>query len=55
MPQIERDYVAGRERIVETPDEARAAETGHGVRYVLAIGTAAVVLLFAVVYLFFFA
>lgn len=54
MPEIEREPIAGRERIVETPDEARAAETGHGVRYVLAIGTAAAVLLFGVVYVFFF-
>lgn len=55
MPHIERVLAAGRERNVKTPNQARAAETGHGVRYVLAIGTAAVALLFAVIYLSFFA
>lgn len=55
MPHIERDPTAGRHRIVETPNEARAAETGHGVRYVLGIGTAAVALLFAVIFLSFVA
>jgi len=40
---------------VESATEARAGETGHNVRYVLAIGTAAVALLFAGVYFYFFA
>jgi len=35
-------------RIVETTNEARAAVTGHNVRYVLLIGTLAVIVLFAV-------
>ena len=39
-------------RIVESTTEARAAVTGHNVRYVLVISTLAVVVLFAVVYLF---
>lgn len=40
---------------VESAAEARAGETGHNVRYVLAIGIAAIALLFAGVYLYFFA
>jgi hypothetical protein len=39
-------------RIVESATEARGAVTGHNVRYVLAISTLAVIVLFAVVYLF---
>lgn len=38
-------------RIVESATEARAAVTGHNVRYVLVISTLAVVVLFGVVYL----
>lgn len=49
MPREEND------RIVKTPTEARAGATGQGVRYVLAFGTAAVVVLFVTVYLYFFA
>lgn len=45
MPHIEND------RIVESTNEARAAVTGHNVRYVLLIGTLAVIVLFAVAYL----
>jgi hypothetical protein len=45
MPHVEND------RIVESTNEARAAVTGHNVRYVLLIGTLAVIVLFAVVYL----
>lgn len=45
MPHVENG------RIVESTDEARAAVTGHNVRYVLLIGTPAVTVLFAVVYL----
>ena len=37
MPHVENDH------IVETPTEARAGATGHNVRYVLTIATAAVV------------
>lgn len=40
--------------IVETATEARAGATGHNVRYVLALSTIGVAVLFAVVYLFFF-
>ena len=45
MPYAEND------RIVKHTDEARAAVTGHNVRYVLLIGTLAVIVLFAVAYL----
>jgi hypothetical protein len=49
MPHREGD------RIVETATEARSGVTGHNVRYVLTIGTAALVVLFAGTYLYFFA
>jgi hypothetical protein len=39
------------ERIVESATEARAAITGHNVRYVLLISTLAVIVLFAVIYI----
>ncbi len=45
MPQVEND------RIVENTTEARAAVTGHNVRYVLVVGTLAVIVLFAVAYI----
>ena len=45
MPRVEDN------RIVESTTEARAAVTGHNVRYVLVISTLAAVVLFAVVYL----
>jgi hypothetical protein len=45
MPQIEKG------RISESTTEARAAVTGHNVRYVLLIGTLAVIVLFAIAYL----
>ncbi len=45
MPGVEND------RIVESSTEARAAVTGHNVRYVLLFATLAVIVLFAVVYL----
>ena len=41
--------------IVETTTEARQGVTGHGVRYVLAISLAAVVVAFVVIYAGFFA
>jgi hypothetical protein len=44
MPRVEDN------RIVESTTEARAAVTGHNVRYVLVISTLAVIALFAVVY-----
>ena len=44
MPHVEND------RIVETTNEARAAVTGHNVRYVLLISTLAVIVLLAVAY-----
>jgi len=48
MPYREGDHV------VETATEARAGETGHHVRYVLAIGVAAVIVLFVAIYLYYF-
>jgi hypothetical protein len=45
MPGIENN------RIVESTTEARAAVTGHNVRYVLIVGTLAVIALFAIAYL----
>ena len=44
MPTVENDHV------VESSTEARAAVTGHNVRYVLLFSTIAVIVLFAVVY-----
>jgi hypothetical protein len=44
MPHTENDHV------VESATEARAAVTGHNVRYVLVISTLAVIVLFAVAY-----
>jgi hypothetical protein len=44
MPQIDDN------RIVENSTEARAAVTGHNVRYVLLIGTFAVIVLFIITY-----
>jgi len=45
MPQIEKGQIS------ERTTEARAAVTGHNVRYVLLIGTLAVIVLFAIAYL----
>ena len=45
MPRVENN------RIVESATEARAAVTGHNVRYVLVVSTLAVIVLFVVVYL----
>lgn len=44
MPDVENDH------IIADRTEARAAVTGHNVRYVLLIGTLAVIVLFAVAY-----
>jgi hypothetical protein len=58
-PSITREQSAVPERqgdhIVETPTEARAAVTGHQVRYVLILSTLGVVVLFAGIYVYFFA
>ena len=40
--------------VVRTATQAREGVTGHGVRYVLLISTAAVVVLFAAIWLFYF-
>lgn len=48
MPKVEDN------RIVETATEARAGTTGHNVRYVLAFGTAGVIILFAALYAYYF-
>jgi hypothetical protein len=42
------------EQIIETKTEARQGVTGHNVRYVLLFGTTAVIVAFAVIYIFFF-
>jgi hypothetical protein len=42
-------------RVVESATEARAGVTGHNVRYVLTFGILGVAVLFAVVYMYFFA
>jgi hypothetical protein len=39
------------DHIVKSTNEARAAVTGHNVRYVLIVGTLAVIVLFAVAYI----
>ena len=40
--------------VVRTTTEAREGVTGHGVRYVLVISTAAVVVIFVALWLFYF-
>ncbi len=45
MPDIERG------RVVKGTNEARAAVTGHNVRYVLVIGTLTAIVLFAIAFL----
>jgi hypothetical protein len=45
MPRVED------ERIVKSATEARAAVTGHNVRYVLLTSTLAVIVLFTVIYI----
>lgn len=49
MPHVERDH------IVETTTESRAGVTGQGLRGMLVWGTVGVVVLFAVIFLYFFA
>jgi len=49
MPEIQQG------RVVETPTEARAGVTGHGVRFVLVFSTLGVIGLFGVVFLYYFA
>ena len=46
MPRVENNH------IVESTTEARAAVTGHNVRYVLVVSTLAVIVLLVIVYLF---
>jgi len=48
MPTVENN------RVVETPTEARAGETGHNVRYVLGISVTVLIVAFAIVYLIYF-
>ncbi len=48
MPHREGD------QIVESATEARSAETGHNVRFVLGIAVVAVIAAFVGVYLYFF-
>jgi len=44
-----------RNQFVKSTDQARAGETGHNVRIVLAAGTLGVAALFVAVYLYYFA
>jgi hypothetical protein len=48
MPTVEDN------RIVETPTEARQAETGHNVRYVLGAGVVALIVAFAIIWFIYF-
>jgi hypothetical protein len=43
------------DQIIESTTEARAGVSGHGLRWMLLIGTAAVVILFAFLWLHYFA
>ena len=43
------------DQVVESTTEARAGQTGHNVRWVLIIGTLAVVILFASLWFYYFA
>jgi hypothetical protein len=58
-PQSPQDREWSREETVHSPvlpkDEARQGVTGHNVRYVLGIGLAAVILVFLIIYLVYFA
>ena len=49
MPHTEGNHT------VETPTEARAGVTGHNVRFVLVFSTLAIAVLFAGVFIYFFA
>ena len=40
---------------MQSAAEARAGDTGHNLRYMLAAGTIGVIVLFAAVYLYYFA
>ncbi len=42
-------------RPVVSTDEVRQGTTGHNVRYVLAVGTVSVIVLFALIWTFYFA
>jgi hypothetical protein len=42
------------DQIIETTTEARAARSGTGTRWVLLIGTTAVVIIFALLWLYYF-
>jgi len=44
----------GEKTTTVSPTQARAGETGHNVRYVLAVGLAAIIVAFAIVYLTYF-
>jgi hypothetical protein len=44
----------GETPVVRTTTQAREGVTGHGVRYVLLIGTVAVIIAFAAVWLYYF-
>ncbi len=48
-------HLQGEQRTVVPTQQARQGVTGHNVRYVLGIGTAAVVVAFVVLYALYFA
>lgn len=41
-------------RIVETTTEARAGQTGMGVRWMVILGTGAIIVIFATLWLYYF-
>lgn len=43
------------DQVVESTTEARAGQSGHNVRWVLAAGTISVALIFALIWFYFFA
>ena len=42
------------DQVVETTTEARAGHTGHNVRWVLAVGTIGVAVIFALMWFYYF-
>lgn len=49
-----RDWSANEQRPVLPKTAARQGVTGHGVRYVLGFGVAAIIIAFVVIYIFYF-
>lgn len=53
MPE-QRDWSANEQRPVLPKVQARQGVTGHGVRYVLGVGVAAMIIAFVIIYLIYF-